>query len=137
MDPHSANDENEAGSGSEMEVELEFTEDDRRIAEEIASAKEWLQGLSVNDIINKDVFDAQKVAQFKDEFKQNKPFPFLSIPNFVESDYLKQVLEEVKIMDFREKNKDLYNFSQSNDLKTLGFRRYHQWQCWCQYRWWS
>ena len=107
------------GSGSEMEVELEFTEEEKRIAEEIASAKSWLSTLTVNDIINKDLFNPEKVAELKAEFKKNKPFPHLSIRNFVDSDYLTQVLDEIKILDFNEKNNDLYYFSQSNDLKTI------------------
>ncbi len=94
--------------------------DEEAMREEMNKAKEWLASLSPDMILTKDMFDSEKLKQMKAIFSANKPFPFLSIPNFVDSAFLKQVLDELTNLDYVDKNNDLYLFSQSeNDLKAV------------------
>ncbi len=58
-------------------------------------------------------------AQMCTAFKSAAPFPHLSIPSFMDASFCHKLLEEVKTIDYVQKDNDLYQFSQSDDLKTI------------------
>ena len=110
--------ENERGK-EEMETKMSPEELARKqkIEEEKAQALEWLKGMSIEDIVRKDLFEKETADRYKKEFKEKKPFPLVQIHDFMDNTFLEQVLEEVKEEEFYLKSNDLYTFLQSNDLK--------------------
>ena len=86
---------------------------------EMEKAKEWLASLTPDTLLTPSLFDESKVDVLKQQFAAAKPFPYLSLPNFIDSDFLKQLLEELQNLDYVSKDNDLYLFSQTeNDLKS-------------------
>jgi len=97
-------------------------EADRRTRDEHAAAREWLSTLAPTDVLSKDLFDADRIAALRSEFANKLPFPHCTIENFVDSQFLAAMLDELKNLDYASKNNDLYNFSQSEeDLKCVTF----------------
>jgi Rps23 Pro-64 3,4-dihydroxylase Tpa1-like proline 4-hydroxylase len=95
-------------------------EEDMRIREEHRAAREWLATLSPRDVLSSDLFDAARIEQLRTEFRAKTPFPHSCIENFVDDQFLTAMLEELKTLDYSEKNNDLYAFSQSTeDLKCV------------------
>jgi hypothetical protein len=59
------------------------------------------------------------MANLEEMFKSNQPFPHLSLQNFFDEEFLSKIRKEVLKMKFNEKNNDLYQFKQSDDLKAI------------------
>jgi hypothetical protein len=64
-------------------------------------------------------FTAARLKALQQEFRKNEPFPYLSLPNFLDEDFLKDLKAEVLTLPFEEKSNDLYHFQQSQDLKKV------------------
>jgi hypothetical protein len=50
-----------------------------------------LNKLSVEDIINKEYFKPEKIAELRQQFKEAKPFPRAFLQNIMDPDFLKKV----------------------------------------------
>lgn len=53
------------------------------------------------------------------EFSENKPFQHIVLKNFFINSKLKDVLSAFQHLEFKEKNSDLFQFSQSKDFKSM------------------
>lgn len=85
----------------------------------------------IPDILNKNYIDPDFVTRFYSAFKKNQtfideisqaiiynlPFPIALLPNIFDNEFLSNVKDEVKELDFDNKSNDLYEFHQSSDLK--------------------
>lgn len=60
----------------------------------------------------------KNISKLNKEFNTNKPFPHLEIDLFKESK-IKQLLKEVKKLEFKEKNSDLFYLLQTVDFKSI------------------
>ncbi len=64
-------------------------------------------------------FSKSQLSGLATKFKQNVPFPHLSLNDFFNQDYLSKLKNEVLDLEFFEKSNDLFHFQQSNDLKKI------------------
>ena len=55
-------------------------------------------------------FSQTKLAEMAKKFKQNAPFPHLSLIDFFNQDYLKKLKDEVLGLEYFEKSNDLFHF---------------------------
>lgn len=78
----------------------------------LKEARNWLNTLSETDLFNNSLFDEKHVAELKQQFAAHKPFPLLRLSEFMDSDYLTRVKDELKKLDYFQKNNDLYEFAQ-------------------------
>jgi len=83
----------------------------------LKQAREWLDGLSVQDILKNDLFQEEEVAKLQQQFSSHDPFPAIQIKDFMDETYCKNLAAELQNLDFNKKKNDLYEFVQSNDLK--------------------
>lgn len=60
----------------------------------------------------------KNISKLNKEFNTNKPFPHLELNLFKESK-IKQLLKEVKKLEFKEKNADLFYLLQTVDFKSV------------------
>ncbi|RIA89197.1 Oxoglutarate and iron-dependent oxygenase degradation C-term-domain-containing protein [Glomus cerebriforme] len=74
------------------------------------------------DFIRRFCFAFKKNQTFTHETSQaviyNSPFPAALLPNIFDNEFLSNVKDEIKELDFDHKSNDLYDFYQSLDLKT-------------------
>jgi Rps23 Pro-64 3,4-dihydroxylase Tpa1-like proline 4-hydroxylase len=85
----------------------------------------------VPDILNKNYIDSEFIKRFYFAFKKNQtftdetsqaiiynlPFSIALLPNIFDNEFLSNVKDEIKELDFDIKSNDLYEFHQSFDLK--------------------
>jgi len=50
---------------------------------EFAAAQQWLSGLNVEDIINRQLFEDAKISEIKSQFDDHKPFRFVQLKDFM------------------------------------------------------
>lgn len=69
---------------------------------------------SQNHVIRARNFPIREVRRLKEEFIEAKPFPHISIKNFLKDH--KPLFEAIKKEQFYKKDSDLFSFSQTNNL---------------------
>jgi len=95
------------------------------ILEEVEVKGEVPDKLNTNyvdpEFIRRFCFAFKKNQTFTDETSQavvyNLPFPAATLPNIFDSEFLSNVKDEIKELDFDHKSNDLYEFHQSLDLR--------------------
>lgn len=80
-------------------------------------AKKWLESLKVEDIISSEFFKEENVAAMRKAFQEHKPFPFHLMKDFLDIRYARQLMEELKTLDYFHRKNDLYEYAGSKDLK--------------------
>lgn len=68
-------------------------------------------------MINKSIKNV--LIEKKNSFNKNEPFKFVQIPNFLEQDFLQELITQTNEIKFNLLNTDLYQFYQSNNLSEL------------------
>lgn len=68
-------------------------------------------------MINKSIKNV--LIEKKNSFSKNEPFKFVQIPNFLEQDFLQELITQTNEIKFNFLNTDLYQFYQSNNLSEL------------------
>lgn len=59
----------------------------------------------------------KQVNALKQQFIQNKPFPYLILKNFLQLDLASKLTTALIQQEFNDKNSDLFQFKQTNELK--------------------
>jgi Rps23 Pro-64 3,4-dihydroxylase Tpa1-like proline 4-hydroxylase len=114
----SSDHDEDSQSGSEIEAEMELIYEDEQLRQDYEDARQWLDNLSPKDILKPALFDDNEIAKLAEKYKNNTPYPHLVIEDFIDKDFLTKIADEVKTMDWKPKNNDLYLFHQSTlDLK--------------------
>lgn len=75
-------------------------------------AKEWLSSLTETDIFNPTIFTESSLQQYRTSFHSHQPYKLLYIHNFMDSDYLVRIKDELMKLDYYHKSNDLYEFAQ-------------------------
>eukprot|EP00457_Paulinella_chromatophora_P004454 gb/GEZN01004466.1/.p1 GENE.gb/GEZN01004466.1/~~gb/GEZN01004466.1/.p1 ORF type:complete len:599 (-),score=165.67 gb/GEZN01004466.1/:136-1932(-) len=86
---------------------------------DLEEAREWLKLLKPRDLLNPDFFAQARTAALKADFTGATPFPHLHIPQFLEEAFAKKLLEELTRLEYSLKRNDLFEFAQSDDLKSV------------------
>jgi Rps23 Pro-64 3,4-dihydroxylase Tpa1-like proline 4-hydroxylase len=112
-----AHDEDEE-SGSEIEAEMELIYEDDNLRQEYEEARSWLDSLHPKDLLKATLFDDNELEKLAQIYKNNTPYPHLVIEDFIDKEFLDKIAEEIKTLEWKPKNNDLYLFHQSQlDLK--------------------
>lgn len=65
------------------------------------------------------LFQSVEQHQLTRQFNENMPFKHLHLTKFLDDDFARALLLEVKQLDYNMKSSDLYEFAQSEDLKGI------------------
>jgi hypothetical protein len=81
-------------------------------------ALQWLKDLEAQDLMNEKFFDKEWINECNIKFKGNKPFPYLLIEDFFDDTFMDKILEEISQEEMNVRSNDMFDFHQTNDLKT-------------------
>jgi Rps23 Pro-64 3,4-dihydroxylase Tpa1-like proline 4-hydroxylase len=78
---------------------------------------EKINNFKLDEIINPKYLEKKQIINLKNKFKENKPFPHLSLNEFLKKDYCEFILKEILKEEYFEKDCDLYKFKRTYDFK--------------------
>ena len=82
-------------------------------------AEAWLASLKEEDVINPKLLDQAYLNELKATFDAGKPFKYLQIADLLDNSFLRTLENELKGFEYFHKSNDLFEFAQSNDLKSV------------------
>lgn len=89
---------------------------------ELKQAEQWLNSLTVHDIVNNSYLDVSKLDNIKQQYNDHKPYRLIVLDIFLDSSYAIQLRNELLELNYYIKKNDLYHFMQSNDLTNTSDR---------------
>lgn len=72
--------------------------------------------MSIQNQINSNLLNEKTIYKLNNQFKSAKPFPHIQIKNFLKLKQASVLLNNIKSLDFKEKESDLFQFKQTDDL---------------------
>lgn len=91
----------------------------RSASDALKSESQSKKRAQVKPMINPSLCDAVKIAKLAAKYRTGHPFPYLRLTNFVDSTFLDSVRTELSSLSYHVKANDLYEFFQSDDLKSV------------------
>ncbi len=72
--------------------------------------------MSIKNYINPQLLEKANIYKLNNKFLKNKPYKHIQIKNFLEPKVADKLLKEIKKETFKEKESDLFQFKQTDDL---------------------
>lgn len=72
--------------------------------------------MSIQNQLNPNLLNENTIYNLSNQFKSAKPFPHIQIKNFLKPKQASALLNSVKNLEFKEKESDLFQFKQTDDL---------------------